>query len=233
MAEWVHADLGPGWVLDRCVGADLGGCSADRFPLAEHRGNRALGRAGGDLCCGLLVHAKVGVSERSSRLVPDHWAGVVGCLHFGVGGLGRVHADHPRVVVLVGRNVQAQLGKLAGLQLFVWQAVFGRLLFALATAVGQGVGRLFLGGDGGDSLVGVDRAQVVNHAVVFVLLDLAFLQVRDGLFERFCTLKPAGRCCIYATCRWILLCASALRYNGLGGSNEIRFQIPATRHHVL
>ena len=207
MAEWVHADLGPGRVFDCRVGADLGSCCADRFPLAKHRGDRALGCAGCNFCSSLLVHAKVGVSERSCRLVADHWASVVGCLDCGVGGLGRVHTDHPRVVVLVGRNVQAQLRKFAGLQLFVWQAILGRLLFALASAVGQGVGRLGFGGDGRDRLVGVDRAQVVNHAVVFVLGDLAFLQVADCGLEGFRALEAAGRIVAHpACCRVLLVC---------------------------
>ena len=113
VTEWVHADLGPGWIIQCSVRAHLGGRIADGFPLAKHGGNRALGCALCDLGCSSLVHAKGHVGHCSNRLIADHGAGVVGCLHFTVGGLGRVHADHPGVVLLVRRDVQAQLGKVA------------------------------------------------------------------------------------------------------------------------
>ena len=113
VAKWVHADLCPSRVFNSSISPNLCGLVADRFPLTKHGGNCALACPLRNLGRRLLIHAKSYVGHCCHRFVADDSACVIRCLHFTVGGLGCVNANHPRVMLLVRRNVQAQLGKVA------------------------------------------------------------------------------------------------------------------------
>ena len=103
-----------------------------------------------------------------------------------------MHSHHPSVVQLIGRNVQAQLRPIATLQVHGRDTVLGRLLWALPLACCQGIACVFGRRDGWHLGVGIDRAQLVDHAVVLGACDLAVLQVGDGLLKLFGALEPVG-----------------------------------------
>ena len=79
----------------------------------------------------------------------------------------------------------------------------------MAAAIGQGIFSVGWGCKSGDFFVRINRAKVVDHGVVFVLGNFAFLQVSDGLLQFVGAFKSIRANIGYAARSGVLLFAAA------------------------